>query len=63
MAGIGDCVLGVRQLSNWLRVIVISRNRIGVVIEFYRNYYVKDVVLFEENPILPLPERSESSGW
>ncbi len=26
------------------------------------NCYIKDVVLFEENSILPLPGRSEASG-
>ena len=29
----------------------------------WTNYYIKNVVLFEENSILPLPERLESSGW
>ena len=28
-----------------------------------RNYYIKNVVLFEENSILLLPERLESSEW
>ncbi len=28
-----------------------------------RNCYIRNVVLFEENSILPLPECSESSGW
>ena len=28
--------------------------------ELERNYYMKHVVLFEENSILPLPERLES---
>ncbi len=27
-----------------------------------RNYYIKNIVLFEENSILPLPGRSEASG-
>ena len=27
------------------------------------NYYIKNVVLFEGNSILPLPECLESSGW
>ena len=27
------------------------------------NYYIKNVVLFEENSILLLPERLESSEW
>ena len=27
-----------------------------------RNCYIKNVVLFEENSILPLPERLEASG-
>ncbi len=27
------------------------------------NGYIKNVVLFEENSILPLPECSEPSGW
>ena len=27
------------------------------------NHYIENVVLFEENWILPLPERPESSGW
>ena len=30
--------------------------------DLYRNYYIKNVVLFEENSILPLPERLEASG-
>ncbi len=28
-----------------------------------RNCYIKNVVLFEENSILPLPERLGSSEW
>ena len=28
-----------------------------------RNCYTKDVVLFEEDSILPLPECLEASGW
>ncbi len=31
--------------------------------DLQRNYYIKNVVLFEENSILLLPERLESSGW
>ena len=31
--------------------------------DLWRNYYVKNVVLFEENSILLLPECLESSGW
>ena len=30
--------------------------------DLQRNYYIKNVVLFEENSILPLPECLESSG-
>ncbi len=29
---------------------------------FAKNCYIKNVVLFEENSILPLPERLEASG-
>ena len=38
---------------------------VAVVLEFdlQRNYHMKDVVLFEENSILLLPECLESSGW
>ena len=32
-------------------------------IDLWRNCYIKNAVLFEENSILPLPERLESSGW
>ena len=28
-----------------------------------KNYYIKNVALFEDNSILLLPERLESSGW
>ena len=31
--------------------------------DLWRNYYNKNVVLFEENSILLLPQRLESSGW
>ena len=31
--------------------------------DLYMNYYIKNVVLFEENSILPLPGRLESSEW
>ncbi len=31
--------------------------------DLQRNYYIKNVVLFEENSILLLPECLESSGW
>jgi hypothetical protein len=31
--------------------------------DLWRNYYMKNVVLFEENSILPLPERLGSSEW
>ena len=31
--------------------------------DLQRNCYIKNVVLFEENSILPLPECLESSGW
>ena len=34
-----------------------------VRVGLWRNYYIKNVVLFEENSILPLPECLESSGW
>ncbi len=30
--------------------------------DLWRNYYIKNAVLFEENSILPLPECLESSG-
>ncbi len=30
--------------------------------DLQRNCYIKNVVLFEENSILPLPERLEASG-
>ena len=30
--------------------------------DLQRNYYIKNLVLFEENPILPLPECLEASG-
>ena len=33
------------------------------VLHFSRNYYIKSVVLFEENSIILLPERLESSEW
>ena len=41
-----------------------SKNNDGFLHTFdlYRNYYIKNVVLFEENSILPLPERLEASG-
>ena len=29
----------------------------------YGYSYIKNVALFQENSILPLPERLESSGW
>ncbi len=31
--------------------------------DLQRNYYIKNVVLFEEDSILPLPECLESSEW
>ena len=31
--------------------------------DLWRKYYIKNVVLFEENSILLLPESLESSGW
>ena len=34
----------------------------GLSFDLSRNYYIKNVVLFEENSILPLPERLEASG-
>ncbi len=34
-----------------------------VSFDLWRNCYIKNVVLFEENSILPLPECLESSGW
>ena len=30
--------------------------------DLWRNCYIKNAVLVEENSILPLPERSEASG-
>ena len=30
--------------------------------DLWRNCYIKNVVLFEEDSILPLPERLEASG-
>ena len=30
--------------------------------DLWRNHYIKNVVLFEENSILPLPGRFEASG-
>ena len=33
----------------------------GIVL--WRNYYIKNVVLFEEKSILVFPERLEASGW
>ena len=32
-------------------------------VDLWRNYYIKNVVLFEENSILLLPESLESSEW
>ena len=31
--------------------------------DLWRDCFIKNVVLFEENSILPLPECLESSGW
>ncbi len=38
-----------------------SHHRTGTA-RFAKNCYMKNVVLFEENSILPLPERLEASG-
>ncbi len=35
----------------------------GLPGEPHGNYHIKDVVLFEENSILPFPESLESSEW
>ncbi len=31
--------------------------------DLWRNCYIKNAALFEDNSILPLPGRLESSGW
>ena len=43
-----------------LRVIMISITLLSF--DLQRNYYIKNVVLFEENSILLLPGRLEASG-
>ena len=47
--------------SSWSGLLVARRAQI--VRRLWRNCYIKNVALFEENSILPLPERLESSGW
>ncbi len=39
------------------------RRRLGLLVPDHQHYYIKDVVLFEENSIILLPESLESSGW
>ncbi len=48
-----------------LRVALQRESQTDALVSFdlWRNCCIKNVVLFEENSILPLPERLESSGW